>query len=102
MNGKPGEDAEDVQAFLQKNMPTLRELAPEEFDELLGVYGKIRDKYTERAASLLSEKGLPKDAIELAGPGVAIVAAVIGGVIVAQYYDKATGGAKTKSAQKAG
>ena len=92
----------ETEEFLRKNMPALEELAPAEHKELMGVYEKIRGKYTARAAELLRERKLPlggpqtTEVHPVAAAGIATV------VLAAQVYDKATGGQKSKTAQKAG
>lgn len=83
----------DTAEFLKENMPTLKEVAPDDYDTLLGTYSRIGDKYTERANSLMKEKGFSEDDIKYA-PGAGAVAAVIVAVVVAQYVDKASGGKK--------
>jgi hypothetical protein len=102
---KTPEIDEKTAEFLRQNMPDLEELAPEEYGELMGVYERIQEKYTQRASELLRERRLTA-AVEEPPPEVAVSPYAAGGIAVvvlaAQVADKATGGEKAKSSQKAG
>lgn len=90
-------DEKQIEAFLKDNMPSLEELAPEEYEQLMGAYRKIQDKYSSRAQELLKEKGFEEegDIKAMYAPGAAVVGGVIVVNIAAEAYDKYTGGEKT-------
>jgi hypothetical protein len=94
MADKSGKDAKNLQLeeFFQKNMPTIKEIAPEEYDKLIELYQIIGNKYAEKAKSLLSERGLLKDDLPTAGVAyMAGAALALGGIVTKEVYDKATG-----------
>ena len=101
MPTKEEDDCRDIQEFLRKNMPSLREIAPEEYDQLLGIYERIDDKYTEKAIELLREKGFKEfDKSPIVGCIGLVVAITVGGVTMAgkayiKMYANVHGGEKS-------
>lgn len=98
MTPDPKIEEEEIGEFLSENMPNLKELAPDEYDEMMGAYEKIKERYTARALKLLEERKLPDaDAtVKLIPPSPYAAAAIAAGVLAAKVYDKYTGGEQSK------
>lgn len=74
-----------IDEFLRKNMPTLKELAPEKYQELIDVGAVLAQKYSEKAMQLLREEGLPEAGIGVAvATGAATAVGTAAGSIIAK------------------
>lgn len=84
-------DKAQIEEFLTKNMPSIKELAPVEYEKLLELQEIIGNKYNEKARALLIEKGIMEEDIKAGCAFMAGAAVALAGIVGKEVHDKATG-----------